>query len=100
MDSASMDRLIAAHIDAETAGDPQAAISMYTEDVEHDVVGFPTGPVQGKPTEIVSRSMDVFVNRDGKWLCVGSQSTRRTAKEAFPTLGETRHAPVLGRRQR
>lgn len=35
-----------------------------------------TGPVQGKPTEIVSRYMDVFVNRDGKWLCVGSQSTR------------------------
>lgn len=35
-----------------------------------------TGPIQGKPTEIVTRYMDVFVNRDGKWLCVGSQSTR------------------------
>jgi ketosteroid isomerase-like protein len=34
------------------------------------------GPVQGKPTELVMRYMDVFVNRDGKWLCVGSQSTR------------------------
>ena len=39
-----------------------------------------TGPVQGKPTQIVSRYMDVFVNRDGKWLCVGSQSTRVTTK--------------------
>lgn len=48
MEPASMDRLIATHIDAEIAGDPQAAISNYTEDVEHDVVGFPTGPVQGK----------------------------------------------------
>ena len=48
MDASAMDRLIAAHIDAETAGDPQAAVSMYTDDVEHDVVGFPTGPVQGK----------------------------------------------------
>lgn len=38
------------------------------------------GPVQGKPTEIVARYMDVFVNRDGKWLCVGSQSTRVTGK--------------------
>ena len=38
------------------------------------------GPVQGKPTEIVARYMDVFVNRDGKWLCVGSQSTKVTAK--------------------
>ena len=38
------------------------------------------GPVQGKPFEIVTRYMDVFVNRDGKWLCVASQSTRVTAK--------------------
>jgi ketosteroid isomerase-like protein len=38
------------------------------------------GPVQGVATEIVTRYMDVFVNRDGKWLCVGSQSTKVTAK--------------------
>jgi hypothetical protein len=38
------------------------------------------GPVQGKPTEIVTRYMDVFVLRDGKWLCVASQSTRVTEK--------------------
>ena len=38
-----------------------------------------TGPVRGEPTEIVTRYMDVFVNRDGKWLCVGSQSTKVTA---------------------
>jgi len=36
------------------------------------------GPVQGKPVELAMRYMDVFVNRDGKWLCVGSQSTRIT----------------------
>ena len=39
-----------------------------------------TGPVQGKPTEIVTRFMDVWVNRDGKWLCVGSQSTKVAAR--------------------
>jgi hypothetical protein len=38
------------------------------------------GPVQGKPTEIVTRYMDVFVMRDGRWQCVGSQSTRVTGK--------------------
>ena len=36
------------------------------------------GPVKGKPVELAMRYMDVFVNRDGKWLCVGSQSTRLT----------------------
>jgi hypothetical protein len=39
-----------------------------------------TGPVQGKPTQIVVRYMDVFVMRDGKWLCVGSQSTKVTQR--------------------
>ena len=38
------------------------------------------GPVQGKPTEIITRYMDVFVMRDGKWLCVASQSTRVAGK--------------------
>ena len=37
-----------------------------------------TGPVQGKPVEIVTRYMDVFVMRDGRWQCVGSPSTRVT----------------------
>jgi hypothetical protein len=38
------------------------------------------GPIQGKPVEIVTRYMDVFVMRDGRWLCVGSQSTRVAEK--------------------
>ncbi len=43
-----MDRLIEAHLEAETAGDSAASVSMYTEDVEHDVVGTPYGPLHGK----------------------------------------------------
>jgi steroid delta-isomerase-like uncharacterized protein len=43
-----MDRLIEAHIEAEKAGDTGGAVSMYTEDVEHDVVGTPHGPLYGK----------------------------------------------------
>ena len=43
-----MDRLIEAHLEAETAGDSAASVSMYTEDVEHDVVGTPHGPLHGK----------------------------------------------------
>ena len=37
-----MDRLIEAHLEAEMAGDSAASVSMYTQDVEHDVVGTPT----------------------------------------------------------
>lgn len=42
-----MDRLIEEHIEAEKAGNPPGCVAMYTDDVVHDVVGFPTGPVQG-----------------------------------------------------
>jgi len=47
VDQERMKALIERHIQAEAAGDSSGAVSMYTEDVEHDVVGWPTGPVQG-----------------------------------------------------
>jgi ketosteroid isomerase-like protein len=34
------------------------------------------GPVQGKPTDVTYRYIDVWVIRDGRWQCVTSQSTR------------------------
>lgn len=43
-----MDRLIESHIAAERAGDVAGCVAVYTDDVEHDVVGFPAGPLHGK----------------------------------------------------
>jgi ketosteroid isomerase-like protein len=34
------------------------------------------GPVQGRPTTITYRFLDVFVWRDGRWQCLTSQSTK------------------------
>lgn len=48
MERREMDRLIAEHLAAEEAGDTAAAVAVYTDDIEHDVVGSPTGPVHGK----------------------------------------------------
>ena len=48
MDPAEMDRLIHDHITSEIAGDVTGAVSVYTDDVVHDVVGSPTGPNFGK----------------------------------------------------
>jgi steroid delta-isomerase-like uncharacterized protein len=42
-----MDQLIGQHIAAEMAGDTSGAVSMYTDDVIHDDVGSPTGPLHG-----------------------------------------------------
>ena len=43
-----MTALVERHLKAEGAGDVDAAISVYTDDIEHDVVGWPTGPSRGK----------------------------------------------------
>jgi steroid delta-isomerase-like uncharacterized protein len=42
-----MDRLVEEHIRAEDVGDLDAAVAVYTDDVEHDVVGAPGGPLRG-----------------------------------------------------
>jgi steroid delta-isomerase-like uncharacterized protein len=47
MTPAEMDQLIEQHIAAETAGDTDGAVAVYTDDVIHDVVGSPTGPLHG-----------------------------------------------------
>ncbi len=43
-----MDRLIEAHLAAEQAGDTAGCVAVYTEGIEHDVVGMPHGPLHGK----------------------------------------------------
>ncbi len=48
MEREQMDRLIEAHIAAEMAGDTAGCVAMYTDDVEHDVVGAPHGPLRGR----------------------------------------------------
>jgi ketosteroid isomerase-like protein len=39
------------------------------------------GPINGKPVGITYRYVDVWVNRDGVWKCVSSQSTRVAGKD-------------------
>jgi ketosteroid isomerase-like protein len=39
------------------------------------------GPMQGRRVEIAYRYLDVWVFRDGRWLCVASQSTRLMEKK-------------------
>ena len=40
-----MKALVERHLKAEGAGDIEGAVSVYTDDVEHDPVGFPGAPV-------------------------------------------------------
>jgi steroid delta-isomerase-like uncharacterized protein len=48
MDSSQMQRLVESHMRGENQGDIDGAVAVYTDDVEHDVVGFPDSPSRGK----------------------------------------------------
>lgn len=43
-----MTALVERHLKAEGAGDVEGAVAVYTDDIEHDVVGWPTGVLHGK----------------------------------------------------
>jgi steroid delta-isomerase-like uncharacterized protein len=47
MQPKEMNRLIEEHLTAEKAGDNAGCVAMYTDDVIHDVVGAPHGPLSG-----------------------------------------------------
>jgi steroid delta-isomerase-like uncharacterized protein len=64
MDRAEMDRLIEEHLRAEDTGDLDAAVAVYTDDVEHDVVGAPGGPLHG-PAAARARYADLLANMHG-----------------------------------
>ncbi len=48
MELTEMKALVERHLKAEGAGDVEGAIAVYTDDIEHDAVGFPGAPSKGK----------------------------------------------------
>lgn len=48
MDPEQLDRLVAAHLEAEAAGDISGCVADYAADVEHDLVGIADGPRYGR----------------------------------------------------
>lgn len=48
MADSQMRALVDRHMSAEGQGDIDGAVAVYTDDIEHDVVGFPNGPTRGK----------------------------------------------------
>jgi steroid delta-isomerase-like uncharacterized protein len=47
MDATTMQTLVEKHLRAEARGDVDGAVAVYTDDIEHDVVGFPHSPTKG-----------------------------------------------------
>ncbi len=102
MQPAEMNQLIEQHITAETAGDVDAAIAMYTDDVIHDVVGAPHGPLTGPAaakgfyemltTNIQTEEMTVNFARYGDDFCVIEHQWRGAVPGEFLGIpGNGRH---------
>jgi hypothetical protein len=62
MDRGHMTAFVERHLKAEGAGDVDGAVSVYTDDVEHDVVGWPTGVLH------VFEFRDGLISRENVWL--------------------------------
>ncbi len=72
--------LIDRHMAAEAAGDVDGALAVYTDDVVHDVIGSPTGPLSGPDQvrpfyEMLTANLatsDIRTNREhyGQDFCV------------------------------
>lgn len=93
MDRQAMDDLIEAHITAEIAGDSAGAVSVYTDDVEHDVVGWPSGAVRGPDAaqdfydalmaEYTNETMTRTRSYYGEDFCVTEHQTTGTVPGVF-----------------
>ena len=58
MEQHEMIEIVDRHLKAEGAGDVEAAVAVYTDDIEHDAVGFPGSPRIGKDA---ARGSDGFL---------------------------------------
>ena len=67
MEHQEMDRLIETHIAAEAAGDTAGAVAVYTDDVEHDVVGFPPGRPTARPPREASTTFSCRTSGPRRW---------------------------------
>lgn len=88
-----MKELIEQHIAAEMAGDTAGAVSVYTDDIEHDVVGSPTGPLHGPAAaqgfydhlvaDIDNERMTAIREQYGEDFCVVEHECTAVVKGAF-----------------
>jgi len=102
MTPAEMNQLIEQHIAAEIAGDSEGAVAMYTDDVIHDDVGAPTGPLHGPEAakgfydflsaNFTTERMDVNHAWYGEDFCVIEHQCTGTA------IGEMLGIPGNGKR--
>src|SRR5215470_9338898 len=93
MKPSDMDQLIERHLAAERARDSAGSVAVYVDDVEHDVVDSPTGPLHGKEAaqgfydylaeNFHTEAMEVTHSYYGEDFCVIEHDTTGTVPGEF-----------------
>lgn len=91
MDRSKMDALIEEHLVAEMVGDPDRCVAMYTDDVVHDVVGMPSGPLSGVES---ARGFYEFLTQNIKTERM--DVNRAWYGDSFCVIEHQWHGPVTG----
>ncbi|MCX5233517.1 nuclear transport factor 2 family protein [Streptomyces sp. NBC_00233] len=93
MEFSAMDELIVKHIQAERDGDLDRAVSVYTEDVQHDFVGAPAPAVGRAAARGFYEALEVGLSTEemtlirtfhGNDFCVTEHEFEAVVKGPFP----------------
>lgn len=86
-----MQSLIERHLKAEGVGDVDGAVAVYTDDVEHDVVGWPGGPSRGKHA-----AHDFYTHLTASFRTEEERPTRRYVTDDALVLEQDMTGTVIG----
>ena len=91
MDGATMQALVERHLRAEGLGDVDGAVAVYTDDIDHDVVGFPKSPSRG-----VDRARDFYKYLTENFRAEGEGVLHRCVTDDAMILDQIMTGTVIG----
>jgi steroid delta-isomerase-like uncharacterized protein len=91
LDGAAMQTLVERHLRAEGRGDVDGAVAVYTDDIEHDVVGFPGSPRHGK-----AGAREFYEHLTSNFRAEGEEVVHRFLTEDAMILEQVMTGTVIG----
>ena len=91
MDGATMQALVERHLRAEGLGDVDGAVAVYSDDIDHDVVGFPNSPGRG-----VDSARDFYKYLTANFRAEGEEVLHRYVTDDAIILDQIMTGTVIG----
>lgn len=91
MDQSEMIAVVERHLKAEGAGDIDAAVAVYTDDIVHDDIGMPGGPLTGK-----AAAREFYQHLTANFRTEGEETRHRYFDGDTMILEQTMTGTVIG----